>query len=56
MFRRNKRRRAASHQMIGPDRGGQFWTICIVHVRDDRWRAVTGWRSQRHEIDWYNKA
>jgi len=55
-FRSNKRHRAASHQMVGPDRGGQFWTVCIVHVRDGRWRAVTGWRSERHEIDWYNKA
>lgn len=55
-FRRNRRRRAASHQMVGADRGGQFWTICIVHVRDGQWRAVTGWRSERHEVDWYNKA
>jgi hypothetical protein len=25
-FRRNRRARAASHQMIGPDLGGQFFT------------------------------
>lgn len=55
-FRRNMRRRAASHQMIGPDRGGQCWTVCILHLHGDRWRAVTGWRSEEHEIDWYNKA
>lgn len=26
LFRRNKRGRAASHQMIGPDPGGRMWT------------------------------
>lgn len=55
-FRKNKRRRAASHQMIGPDRGGQFWTICIAAVYGERWRAITGWSSESHERVWYEKA
>lgn len=55
-FRRNKKGRAASHQMIGPDRGGQFWTICIVDVIDERWRAITGWPSEDHERSWYDKS
>ena len=54
-FRRNKKRRAASHQMVGPDRGGQFWTICVLHLFDERWRAITGWCSEQSEIDWYNR-
>lgn len=55
-FRRNKRQRAASHQMVGPDRGGQFWTVCIVHVYDETWRAITGWRSEQRELDWYGRS
>jgi len=55
-FRGNKRGRAASHQMVGPDLGGQFWTICIVRVFDETWRAVTGWRSEQHEKDWYGRS
>lgn len=55
-FRRNKKGRAATHQMIGPDRGGSFWTICLVRVFDERWRAVTGWPSEDHEIAWYRKS
>ena len=58
LFRRNKKRRAATLQMIGPDRGGTFWTVCIVEAsewRPGRWRAVTGWRSEPHEIAWYRR-
>lgn len=55
-FRRNKKGRAASHQMIGPDRGGRMWTICIVHTIDERWRAITGWPSEDHERSWYDKS
>lgn len=56
-YRENKRRRAASHQMIGPDSGGAFWTICIVEVEGQPglWRAITGWPSERHEIGWYER-
>lgn len=34
-FRRNKRGRAASHQMIGPDAGGTLWVICIAPTNYD---------------------
>lgn len=56
-FRRNRRGRSASHQMIGPDHGGQLWTVCIVAVDryPGRWRAITGWRSEPPEIDWYRR-
>jgi hypothetical protein len=29
-FRRNKKNRAATHQMIGPDFSGTIWVVCIV--------------------------
>ena len=55
-FRANRKRRAASHQMIGPDRGGRCWTVCIVRLRGERWRAVTGWPSTPHETRWYGRS
>jgi hypothetical protein len=56
-FRRNKRRRAASHQMIGPDHGGRMWTICIAEVpgQSGTWRATTGWAADPEDVDWYYK-
>lgn len=56
-FRRNRRRRAASHQMIGPDAGGRIWVVCIVETPVcGRWRAITGWEARDVEIDWYRGA
>jgi hypothetical protein len=54
-FLANRRNRAASHPMVGPDRSGELWTICIVQVEDDPaiWRAITGWRSRPREQEWY---
>lgn len=56
-FRRNKRRRAASHQMIGPDHGGRMWTVCIGEVAGQPgiWRARTGWPAEPEDVDWYGK-
>lgn len=57
-FRKNRRGRAASHQMIGPDHGGSMWTVCIAPsspTRPTLWRAITGWASEDHEIDWYRR-
>lgn len=57
-FRRNRRGRSASHQMIGPDAGGAMWVVCIVEVRTSlgRWRAITGWRARPREIAWYRRS
>lgn len=57
-FRANRGGRAATHQMIGPDRGGRFWVICIVEVTSmpGLWRAITGWTARDHEREWYKKA
>lgn len=56
-FRRNRSGRAATHQMIGPDYGGQFWTVCIVECSGKRgtWRAITGWPSEDHEKAWHGR-
>lgn len=57
-FIANRSGRAASHLMVGPDRGGQLWTICIVQVDDNpaTWRAITGWRSKTREQAWYRRS
>jgi hypothetical protein len=57
LFRRNKRNRAASHQMIGPNRGGSIWTVCIrEELEAGVWRAITGWPSEPQEITWYERS
>lgn len=57
-FRRNRRRRAASHMMVGPYQGGMIWVICIVRVPGPpgRWRAVTGWRGEETDKEWYERS
>lgn len=57
-YRRNRKNRAASHQMIGPDRGGEFFTIFI---RQDEmitglWRAMTGRHATVAERAWWKGA
>jgi hypothetical protein len=55
-YRRNKRRKKASYQMIGPDHGGTFWTIPIVETKRNTWRPVTGWQSEPEDIEWYRRS
>ncbi len=54
----NRQGRSASHLMVGPDRFGRMWTVCILQVDDDpvTWRASAGWRSKPHEAQWYRRA
>lgn len=56
-FRRNRRGRAATHQMIGPDYAMCMWTICIAAVSSHvgLWRAITGWSADPEDVDWYGK-
>ena len=56
-YRRNKHHRAASHQMIGPDKGGTIWTICIIQssFEPGLWRAITGWRATAPDVTWYEQ-
>jgi hypothetical protein len=54
-YRRNKKNRAASHQMIGPDGKGGFFAIFI---REDEivrglWRPITGRRATTAERTWW---
>jgi uncharacterized DUF497 family protein len=55
-FRRNKKRRAATHQMIGPDEGGSFWVVCIRETGPSIWRPITGWPAGGHEIEWWRRS
>ncbi len=54
-YRRNRKNRAASHQMIGPDKAGAFFAIFIRQDGDleGLWRAVTGRRANDVERDWW---
>lgn len=59
-FRSNGKKHSASRQMIGPDRGGGMWTVCIVEAdiphEPDLWMAITGWPSDKTEKDWYKRS
>jgi hypothetical protein len=52
-----KRNRAATDEMIGPDRGGKMWVIFIkeVNYQPGLWRPVTGWPAEKPDIDWYRR-
>jgi hypothetical protein len=56
-FRRNRRGKAVTHQMIGPDYGMRMWTVCIATVFGHMglWRAITGWSADPEDVDWYGK-
>jgi hypothetical protein len=59
-YRPNKKNRAATHQMIGPNWGGAFLAVAIKQVidNDDQpdglWMAVTGWPAEPHERAWWD--
>jgi hypothetical protein len=55
-FRRNKKGRPASHQMIGPDDGGKTWTVCMVETEPRWWRPITGWEAAEHEREWWKRS
>jgi hypothetical protein len=55
-FRRNKKHRSATHQMIGPDAGGAFWVICLRETGPAIWRPITGWPAGEHEMEWWRKS
>lgn len=56
-YRKNRKNRAASHQMIGPDRGGAMWTICIreTNYQPGLWLVLNGWRADDEEKGWYRR-
>lgn len=57
-YNANRAGRIASHIMVGPDRSGRLWTVCIVQSEEDpaTWRAITGWPSKPQEENWYWRA
>lgn len=53
----NKAGKTGTHMMIGPDVDGRYWTIIIVPGADEgRWRAITGWPSDKPELELYKRA
>lgn len=57
LFVRNKRGRAATYKVIGPDSSGTMLTIPIAATAlPGRWRPVTGWASTRGEVTLWRKA
>jgi len=54
-YRRNRKNRAASHQMVGPDGRGGFFAIFIRQddVEKGRWRAITGRAATAGERSWW---
>jgi hypothetical protein len=57
-YRRNKKNRAASHQMVGPDGDGGFF---VIFIREDEivkgmWRAITGRRANEAERAWWERS
>lgn len=56
-FFRNKRGRAATHVMIGPDNNGMMLTVPIMptHIYG-LWQPVTAWRSTSGQITRWRQA
>jgi len=57
-YRRNRKNRAASHQMIGPDGRGGFFAIFIRQdeITKGCWRPITGRRATATERDWWGRS
>ncbi len=57
-YRKNKKNRAASHLMIGPDRGGAMWAIAIreTDYQPGLWRVINGWPAEDTDKQWYRRS
>lgn len=57
-YRRNKKNRVATHQMIGPDAGGRFLAIFIREddVYEGQWRVVTARQASDAERTWWERS
>lgn len=42
-----------THIMIGPGDTGRLYTIILLDLGEERWRPITGWASDRPEIQMY---
>jgi hypothetical protein len=52
-----KKNRAATHEMVGLDRGGKMWVIFIkeVNYQPGLWRPITGWEAEGPDKEWYRR-
>jgi hypothetical protein len=52
------RLRTADFTLVGPDKGGVFWTILFdaSFKREDWLRPITGWKSTKSEISEWKRA
>jgi hypothetical protein len=57
-YRRNRKNRAASHQMVGPDGKGEFFAIFIREDETEQglWRTITGRRATATERAWWERS
>lgn len=57
-YRRNRKNRAASHQMVGPDGNGGFFAIFIREneIMKGRWRVITGRPATDSERAWWERS
>ncbi len=56
-YRSNKRNRAATHQMIGPDTGGTFFAVFIrEETTKGLWRVITARQAEDHEENWWRRS
>jgi hypothetical protein len=55
---KNKKNRAASYLMIGPDRGGAMWAIAIREsdYQLGLWDVITGWPAEDKDKEWYGRS
>ena len=55
-FRRNKKGRPATYQMIGPDDGGLMRVVCLLETGPAIWRPITGSNASDHEKEWWRNS
>ena len=56
-FFENRPGKTGTHVMIGPDHTGAFWTVILLTTAlEGRWRPITGWPSERDEVELYNRS
>ena len=53
IYSSNEEGESGTHIMIGPDETGRLYTVILEDLRDAYWRPITGWESDRPEIQVY---
>lgn len=56
-FFKNKRGRAGTRLMVGPDRGGRLLAVPIVETAvDGRWKPITAWPATENQKKLWRRA